>query len=194
MIEESATTANTEIREATPPEGMVSTREFVADLQEVAARYDWCNDGRPILERHLPLLKFKPSVYDPVLHSGRVERNYHPPLFTLADGDVPEFLSKKDIQAAAAAAVALYKEDVDEGVQELLSDFDIELIEYDDTWVVTVTVSSKEGAAAGWSNVEHETDLRDMLGDVIADKLPLVTSEDVAIEYRPDPRRPEPTG
>lgn len=190
---ETVTTANLDTGEDTeiiaPPEGMVSTKEFIDAARVVCkAHTRWCEAVEGYLNQYLGL-DFEERVWD---YNGR---EYVVGPLTLTE-PAPEFVSKLDILKLAKRLRRYYRAYDD--VREFFIRFGGELLEYNDKWIVTIELNAHDLERAGYI-VDDDTqadgeDLQSYATDAARNKLYRLPPERLAIKYVPDPKRAEPTG
>lgn len=179
------TTETQDIREQVPG-GMVSVKEFLDAARAIVEYHDWCETAESLIFRATGI-DFKPRGWD--CEKDRPQN----PCLTPQD-HVPEFVSVASLTRLARDIKRHgYWTDFRD-VRELLARFGVPVTPtFNDTWKVTLTVTSADMEDVGYniSECESETEIRSFLRAMVLQK---ARRHEYATEYVPDSKRPEPTG
>lgn len=179
------TTSDVEI--TAPPEGMVSAKDVVAAVAKLCVVHQWCEAAENLMRQHLKL-PFRGRKWDSNLEA------YDVGPCALAD-DAPEFVSKEDLHKLAVSVSSYYREFRD--LREFFARFGVELVEYQDRWLVSVELSALDIEEETGFIVNEDMQLDDddftyHVRQVARQRL--YADRGVQITYIPDPKRSEPTG
>lgn len=189
MATETETETTQEIAVTAPPEGFVSTKELVAAVLAAAKEAQWCGAERSYLND--VGVFFERERWDP-------DKECYTDAWIIRK-DSPEFISKKVIKPILKQGTVNHDE-FEDAIRELGKTLGITWIDYEDTWTITINLSTKDLQAESWNvNVHGPADsfgfrraVKDAATQAFYTREGLDFSENndkVSVVYNPDPRR-----